>query len=300
MPTSRGNLSPAGILRPGLNTVFNEVGSAHKTEYTEIFKVEGSTKNYEEDAQIVMLGPTPTKPEGADTTFDDPIPNANQKRYTHLAYGIATRITHEATEDELYGQIKKVPAATARSDNYTIEQVAANVYNLGFTTATDINGVTIYNSTHASLGTSGTYDNSVTTAFGFTALQAMTNYFEGMTDNRGMVIATRPSLLVLPFNLRFTAREIFGTQKKPFTGDNEINSLLDEDLRWTVNHYLTSTTAWHTLGSNREVWPKFYWREKPSYRAWDHELSGDVMTRSYMRFSVGVTLALNMYGSTGV
>jgi hypothetical protein len=305
MAIARGSVSPAGFFEPGLRKIFMDVGSERPDEYTQIVNLESSTRRYEEDSEWVTLGPTPAKPEGTSTTFDDPLFNSNQKRYTHISYGLATRITHETVEDELYNQMNKIPAALARSNKELIEQSVANVFINGVTGGTelDINGETLFmNATGHSKLNGGNYDvNEVSTAFSFTGMQAMTNYFEGQTNDRGMVMHMAPAKIIIPTALRFTAREIFNSSLKPFTSDNEINSVMPElGMEMVcINHYLTSDTNWFVLGDNKEdMWPNFFWREKPSFKAFDDDLSGDIMNKTYLRFSVGVTKAVGMYAST--
>lgn len=308
MAVTRGTFSQAKLLEPGLNKIYEDAGAQHETEYTAYFNMKTSTRRYEEDSEVVMLGVTPTKAEGATTAFDDPIANPNQKRYVHVARGLATRITHEAIQDELYGIINKVPAALSRANDETMELSGINLFingfasGLGDASTNDINGEDIFHAGHSKLN-GGTYDaNSVTDAYGFTALQAASNYFEGQTNDRGLRMRMKMAHLILPFELRFIDREIWGSTQRPFTGDNEPNSLLAEGRPTTsFTHYSTSATAWWALGDNKEDhFPNWFTREAASFAADDDFLTRDVLNRTYMRYSLGVTKAVGMYGSTGV
>ena len=295
MATTRGTLSPAQLLEPGLRSVFNDVGNQREAEYTMFHNMLTSKRRFEEDAQFVMLAGTPLKPEGTATLFDDPVPNPNQKRYVHLARGLATRITHEAQEDELYGQVKKVPASMANSNLDTMEQSGINAFINGFTTEVDINGTSIFNNTHTLLDGS-TFDNLSSTAFSFTGVQEMQNYYEGLSNDRGLVIKATAALILIHPNNRYLAREIFQSNPRPFTADNTMNSI--EQTQWMTSHYATSQTNWFALGDNKEtMWPNWFQRESPTFFVWDDNITGDVLNRTYMRYSSGFTLAQGAFGS---
>ena len=294
MTLSRGSIT--NLLAPGLRKIYNDAAEMRKSEYTMRFNMLTSKRMYEEDSKFVGFGVTQSKPEGTNTLFDDPV-QGGTKRTTHNSFGLGFRVTREAADDELYNQINKSPKALADSNGELIEQSGANLFINGFTTELGIDGEPLFDAAHPKLGGVGTYDNLDSTAFSITGLQTMTNYYESATNDRGLHMAMRPGMIVIPHQLRFTAREIFGTAKKPFTNDNEVNSILDEDLNWTVNHFLTSATNWFVLPKNKSGYPNFYWRVKPEYDADDHFESGDMLNKTYMRFSLSATESQTLYAS---
>jgi hypothetical protein len=265
-----------------------------------MFNMLTSKRQYEEDIKFVGFGTTPAKPEGTNTLMDDPAISA-VKRYTHASFGLAFRVTHEAADDDLYGQINQLPADLANSNIELIEQAGANFFiNALAGTELGYDGAAIFANSHPRLGGGLAYDNLDSVAFSITGLQTMTNYFEGALSDRDRHMNLRPSTIIIPFQLRYTAREIFNTAKKPFTADNEINSLLDEDLSFMINHYLTSATNWFVLpdkSKKKGLWPNFFWREKPSYKAGDDFLSGDMLNKTFLRFSLGATEPRGLWAS---
>ena len=295
MTTTSGSIS---VLRaPGLRKIYNDAASARKAEYTQLFNMLTSKRAYEEDSKFIGFGITVAKPEGTNTVMDDPA-QGSTKRYTHNSFGMGFRVTREAHDDDLYTQINKLPKGLANSNNELIEQSGANLYINGLAgTELGLDGVAVFSNSHPRIGGGTAYDNLAADAFSITGLQAMTNYYESALNDRGLHIAMRPKLVVLPHQLRFTAREIFGTEKKPFTNDNEVNSILDEDLQWTVNHFLTSATNWFVLPTDKELWPNFFWRTSPEYKADDDFLSGDMLNKTFMRFSLGVSESQGLYAS---
>ena len=288
------------LLAPGFRKIYDETGMARPTEYTVFTNGNSSSRAYEEDHTHHGLGVTVPKPEGTNTLYDDPV-DGDTKRYTHLAYSLGFRITKEMWDDDLYSVMDKFPRMLRRSNDEQVEVDTTDILNNGFTTELAADGVAVYG-THT-YPNGDTYTNNVATDMSITALQTMTNYYENATNGRGLQMRMQPQLIIVAPELRFTMREIFNTTKaKPFTSDNEVNSILDEGLKWTVNHYLTDAEndAWFVMDDNKaDHWPNFFWREKASFQNGFDFDSGDAKFRTFYRYSRGVTLARGLYGSQG-
>lgn len=287
-----------------------------KEEFSYVFNIESSEKAYEDEFEFSGLGPMSEKPEGEALTYQDAI-QGGTKRYLHFTYGLGVRSSFELYDDDQYGLIKQVPKALARSAQFTKEQQAWNVFNLGFTTVTTSDGVSLFNNQHPLLGGAqatnigpgltnyvtapGTFPNrpAVDVDLSITALQLAINSFERMIDSQGMPMQVKPKTLIIPPELKWMAREMLGSPNKPFTANNEINSMLNEDLQYFVSHWLTSYSAWYLLADKSEHWLKFFWRKQL-----DEDFSDDFDTRSvkqvsFMRFSVGATSWIGTWGSNG-
>jgi hypothetical protein len=285
-------------------------------EYPFVFNVENSTKEYEDEWEFSGLGPMPEKPEAESLTYQD-AKRGGTVRYLHFTYGLGVRSSFELYDDDQYGIVKQIPKALARSAHFTIEQQAWNVFNLGFTSIKTTDGVSLFNPQHPLLGGTqatligpgltnlvyapGTYPNEPLqdVDLSITALQLAVQQFERMPDSQGMPIQVKPKYLVIPPELKFIAREILGSPHKPYTSDNEINSILNEDLRYFVGHYLVGFSPWFLTADKSETWLKFFWRKQL-----DEDFADDFDTRSikqvsFMRFSVGATSWIGVWGSNG-
>jgi len=290
-------------------------------EYSHVFNIETSTKAFEDEVEFSGLGPMPEKPEGESVSYQDAI-QGGTKRYQHYTYSLGVRSSWELYEDDQYGLIMQVPKALARSAHFTIEQQAWNVFNLGFAAPTTVNatiidGVSLFNNQHPLLGgasatniapgltniisAAGTYPNrpAVDVDLSITALQLCVNQFERLVDSQGMPIQLKPRTLVIPPPLKWIAREILGSSHKPYTADNEINSILNEDLKYFVGHYLTSDSAWFMLCDKSEHSLKFFWRKQLDERFSDDFDTYSIKQVSGMRFSVGATSWIGTWGSNG-
>jgi phage major head subunit gpT-like protein len=308
----------AQLMAPGVHKNFVQFLDTfqREEEYSKVFNIESSDKAFEDEVEFAGLGPMPEKTENDATSYSDAV-QGGTKRYVHLTYALGCRTSFELYEDDQYGIIKQVPKALARSARFTKEQVAWNVFNNGFTTQTTTDGISLFNNVHPLLGgpgatgsapgltnvitTAGTYPNRPSTDadLSFTALQLMINQFERLVDAQGLPIAVRPSMLIIPPELKFIARELLGSSGKPYTADNEINALVGEDLTYMVSHYLTSQSAWFALTPKEGHQIKFFNRKDI-----DVDYDDDFDTRalkqvSFMRFSVGATSWLGTWGSNG-
>lgn len=285
-------------------------------EYSTVFNIENSTQAFEDEVEMAGLGAMPEKPEASSAIYDDLI-QGGTKRYVHLTYALGSRASWELIEDDQYGIIKQVPKAHARSAMFAREMVSWNVFNLGFSTITTTDGVSLFNTQHPLLGGSaatnlgpglgnviyaaGTYPNrpSPDVDLSFTAVQLMVNQFERMVDSQGIPVRVKPRCILIPPELKFIAREILGSPGKPYTADNELNSLLGEDLKFRVVHYLTSQSAWFAVADKEGHQLKFFDRHPI-----DTDYDDDFDTRStkvltFQRFSAGATSWVGVWGSNG-
>lgn len=222
------------LLAEGLRTVLFEKFDSYPEEYKQIFNVQESKKSEEKDSAISGFGAMHIKEEGDPVFFDDPV-QGYDVTYTHVTYALGFRVTREMWEDDLYGKIKKMPRALAKSARHTIEQTAANIFNNGFTSGVGGDGKYLFATDHPLVG-GGTYANRPAIAADLTvsSLQAAIQNMEETVDDRGLILAIKPKLLVVPPALKWTARELLDSALKPYTADNEKNAFLDEDLNYFV------------------------------------------------------------------
>ena len=287
-------------------------------EYSYVFNIEESDAAFEDEVEFSGLGPLQVKLEGTAIQYQDIVQGATY-RYLHTPWGLGVRASWELVKDDQYRLINQAPKCLARSAHFVREMQSWNVINLGFTTQTTIDGVTLFNSQHPLLGgtqatnigpglilgtniyAAGTYPNRPGTDIdlSFTGIQTAINMYERLIDSQGLPIAMKPRYLIIPPELKWVAREILGSPNKPYTTDNEINALIKEDLMYFVCHYTTSLTAWFLVGEKDSHTLKFMNRENL-----EEDFSDDFDTRTIkqiatMRFSTGATNWIGTWGSNG-
>lgn len=311
----------AQLLAPGVHHNFVEWLDTfqREEEYSKVLNIENSKKAFEDEVQFAGLGPMPEKTENDSVSYTDAV-QGGTRRYIHLTYALGCRTSFELYNDDQYNIIKQVPKALARSARFTKEQVAWNVFNKGFTATTGTlttDGLSLFHNQHPLLGgtvatntapgitnvigATGTYPNRPATDadLSFTALQLMINQFERLPDSMGLPIMVKPTMLVIPPELKFIATELLGSSGKPYTSDNEVNALQGEDLTFMVGHYLTSQSAWFALASKENHQLKYFNRH-PIDADYDDDFDTRALKQiSFMRFSVGATHWLGTWGSNG-
>ena len=289
MPSRSAGFS--NLIAPEIHEVFFNKYKQYPDEYAQVFNLEDSSHAYEEDIEVAGLGQFVSKPEGTSVTYDDPF-QSGRKRYTHTTFGLGFRVTNELYNDDLYGVIKRMPQALARSAHQTIEVQAWNVFNNAINSTIQIgfDGQPLISTTHLNIKqTGGPYTNSLSTAadLSVTSLQQAIQILEQTTDDRDLNLMLKPKLLVVPVVQKWMARELLHSEYKPQTADNEINSLQDEELSYLVAHYLTGTHEWFLLSDKAEHYLKFFWRQKMKLDNDDDFDTGDAKFKATMRFSVG-------------
>jgi len=299
MTTFRSNMS--NLVADGLRTILFDKYNSRPKEYTKIFNIYSSKKKQEKDSAVSGFGLMPEKNEGQSIIYDDPV-QGYDVTYTHITYGMGFRVTREMWEDDQYGKIKKMPRALARSAHHTVEQECANIFNYGFVTTYNSGGdaKALFATDHTLTG-GGALGNEpdVSADLTVSSLQAAIKAMEEKTDDRGLLLAVKPRLLVVPPALKWTARELLGSKLKPYTADNEINAFEDEDLLYSVWHYLTDDDAWFLLADKDDHELNFFWRRKlDSSHDGDFDTE-DLKFKATMRFSVKWSDWRGAYGSPG-
>jgi len=286
------------LLEPGFREILFQVWDMYPEEYSKVFNMLKSTKKKEMDSGISGLGSMPEKVEGGNIAYDVPILGWDVT-YTHVTYGLGFRVTREMYEDDLYATMAKMPKALARSAAYTVEVVAAAVLNNAFTVAGGGTRNEYLCATNHVLSGGGTEQNKLTTDadLAVTSLETAIGNIEETVDDKGLLMALRCRRLIIPHQLKWVARELLGSDKKPYTANNEINALLDEDLTYFVYHYLTDPDAWFMLSDRHEL--NFFWRRPLDFGQGEDFDSEDAKYKSTMRFSVGWTDWKGIFGSPG-
>lgn len=289
------------LYAPGLRKVIFESYTYMPTEYDKFLNVQSSDVMYVEDYKMGGFGSVPTKAEGSPIVYDDPVPGG-KIRYEWTPYGKGFRITHEAQEDDRYGQMRKLSVSLGRAFRNQTEIIGASVLNNAFTTSGGFDSTYLCSTAHTLLR-GGTARNkpAANVDLSVTSLQDALIDFERVTDESGVPVMIRPKWLVVPPELAPMAREILGSQFKPYTSDNEINVIQQYGLGLIVSHYLTlGNGVWFVLANKGEHDMQFFWREKFSTDAADDFDTGDGKMKGYMRCAASWGDWRGVWGSPGV
>jgi len=288
------------LYAPGLRKQIFESYTYAPEQYSQFLNVMSTDVQYLDDYYMGGFGSVPTKAEGASIVYDDPVPGG-QVRFQWTAYGKGFRITHEAQEDERYGQMRKMATAMGRSFHNQTEIVGASILNGAFAAGfSGFDGVAMCATNHPLLrGGTARNEPSTPVDLSVSALQDAMVDFHRFVDESGVPILIQPRFLVVaPENLPL-AQEILGSSQKPFVADNETN-ILQGWLTPIVSHYLTSTNDWFILADKANHDMQYFWREKFSTDTSDDFDSGDGKMKGYMRCGVGYGDWRGTWGSPGL
>jgi hypothetical protein len=294
----------AALTTPDLYRVFLSVGEDMPAEYSMWCNTADMPWNPMTDREVAGLRSLVAKPEGTRFPLDEATVG-NARTITAVPYASALEFTWEGFRDELYGVIKDLVAQLSRASREQLEIEAHKLLNNAFssTAARDLgfDGDVLISTTHTGIdGVDRT--NRPASAIGFSqlALQEAVQRMHSLTNESGMRQRLNlASFIISPDNL-FTAREILGSPAKPFTANNEINSLVAEEFSWMVDHYLTTSTAWYGLASKASHDLFLYFRDHPMFDSFDDPWTKNAVYVVYQRDVSAFSAWRGVDGDAGV
>jgi len=292
-------------LLPGLNALFGLEYEKYGEQHAEIYETESSDRSFEEETKLSGFGAAPVKNEGSAIAYDN-AQEAFTARYTHETIAMGFSITEEAVEDNLYDSLStRYTKALARAMAYTKQVKAAAILNTAFTGSgnpTYGDGQVLCSTAHP-LVSGGTNSNRPTTGADLneTSLEAAVIQIAAWTDERSLLIAARPSKLVIPPALQFVATRLLETELRVGTADNDLNALKNNGSipgGYTVNNYLTDTNAWFLMTDVPNGLKHFV--RTPMQTSMDADFdTGNARYKARERYSFGVSDPLGIFGSPG-
>jgi len=290
-------------LLPGLNALFGLEYAKYGEEHKEIYETETSERSFEEETKLSGFSAAPVKNEGSAISYDN-AQEAWTARYTHETIAMGFSITEEAVEDNLYDSLSsRYTKALARGMAYTKQVKAAFVLNNAFSGGPTYGDGVVLCSTAHPLISGGVNSNRPTTGSDLneTSLENAVIQIAGWTDERGLLIASKPRKLIIPPALQFVATRLLETELRVGTADNDINALKNNGSipeGYTVNHYLTDTNAWFLCTDVPNGLKHFV--RTPMTTGMDGDFdTGNVRYKARERYSFGVSDPLGIFGSPG-
>jgi hypothetical protein len=290
-------------LLPGLNALFGLEYARYGEEHKEIYDTETSERSFEEETKLSGFTAAPVKNEGSAIAYDNG-QEAWTARYNHETIAMGFSLTEEAIEDNLYDSLSaRYTKALARSMAYTKQVKAANVLNNGFSAGyTGGDGKTLFATDHP-LISGGVNSNTPSTQADLneTSLENAVIQIAAWTDERGLLIAAKPTKLIVPPSLQFVATRLLETELRVGTADNDINAIKNNGSipgGYTVNNYLTDNNAWFLCTDVPNGMKHFV--RTPMSTGMDGDFdTGNVRYKARERYSFGFSDPLGMFGSQG-
>ena len=289
------------LIDPSLRKIYVETGKERPLEFPIVMNTQDMEWNPITDRNFAGLGTMPTKPEATQFKMDDPIAGTT-KVYTAVAYGMGFEVSWEMWRDDMFGFMQTLARELGRASRNRQEVQAWSVYNNAFNTSfTGFQATTsLCSTTHTGLdGTVSTNRPAVEVGVSVTGIQQAVENFEGMVNERNLPWLKTPSMVIIDPANKWVTREVLASSGKPFTADNEFNSLLEEDLGWMVSHYITTATNWfvQSMKGEHDLW--FMWRDHPMMDSFDDERTKTAVFTSYQRHTEGFGEWRGIWGSSG-
>jgi hypothetical protein len=187
-------------LMPGVRKFFGAGYDRYAPEYTKIFDVMTSDKNFEDMVNQYGMGLGAIIPEGTDVGFDY-IGNGPQKRFVHVKYGKGFIITEEAIADNVYmNPMQMASKSMGEGMRQTKETVHANILNRANNSSyLGYDGVEFSSAVHVR-SKGGTYSNEAAAASNLNelALEQAVIDISKFKDDAGLNLQAFGELLIIP------------------------------------------------------------------------------------------------------
>lgn len=294
-----GRADFADLLTPGFREIYDDKFTEKPMVMDSLFHVNTSEKADEKDSSISGFGLAVVTGEGAPVDYEDPI-QGYDVTYSHLKYTKGFKITREMYDDDLYGIMKKRPAALGKSMRRTAENLAASVFNNAFSTSfVGGDAKPLLSTIHprSDGGTAQSNASSTSITLSETNLETGRLALKKALDEKGQIIDLSADTIVVPVELEKTAHLIIDSTMRQGTADNDMN-FYKGTLKIVPWQYLTSTTAWFLLDSSEHEL-NWFWRKRPEFKNDDLFDTDIAVYKSAMRLSKGFSDWRGVWGSKG-
>ena len=298
MTTLRANFGD--LLTPGFRKIFDDNFKEVPSTMEKLFHVNTSDKDTEKDSAVTGFGYPVLTPEGGNTDYEDPI-QMYDVTYTHVKYTKGFKVSREMWEDDLYNIIKKKPAALGRSFRRWQERSAALIFNRAFNSSyLGGDSQELISTVHPRADGGTAQSNASATGITLTEanLETAINAMRDQRDDKGMFIDVMPDTLLVPIQLRKTARLITESPYRQGTADNDSNIYKGE---FKVIDWLFmdgSATQWFLIDSSQHEL-NWFWRVKPEFKQDDSFDTDMALYKARARWSNGWSDWRGFWGSRG-
>ena len=252
----------ANALNPQFSKLYQDGVMKVEPQFDVVFDVLTSKQSYEKRGGLTGFGLIPQKTKGANAT-ELTMVQKDSKTFTHATYAAYARIEKEVSDDDLSGELNKIPTLLGVSARETVELLTAGFVDL-FQTNTCADGKAIIATDHPRKGDNGTWSNRPATnaALSVTSLEAGLTLMRQTVDDWGNPKPLFPTMLVIPGMNEFTSIQLLKNMEKSGTTNRDINAIRERGLKSVIWDYLQLSGSWYLMTDPTERQLLFYWREK--------------------------------------
>lgn len=301
MRANYGDLYGADML-PVLEELFMNELEQYQGVRDQVFKVVQHDRDIWQSSEINDMPLFTSVAEGADYTFSKADPG-NSKTLTPSKYGRGFSVSEEMVDDGKYDLVGLMVRKLASSGRETQEIAAMNVFNNGFSTELAHDGLPVFDAAHETGASTFRNKLSVASDLTETSLQtALTDFETVFVGSSGIIKRIRPKIiLVHPSNKR-NAIELVGSELKPGSSNNNINSIRQDGLVVVSSPHLTDPDAWFLCASPEETGLRIVERKPLETKAAGADvgfINDSILYKARYREAIGVTHAYGILGTPG-
>lgn len=242
------------LLRPGLRKNFLDEWEAYDPEYPQFLKTDSTT--LPEQAATIMTGPSRLYEIGDGEGITYEVAKIGPKvMAVDKEFGLGFGVSKKTMEDDQYGKANSSAKWLAHAGRMTSEYRSAALLDDAFAGSTykGIDGLSLVNSAHTLINSSVTIANTPTTQIGLsvTGITACLDLYQQMKDENGDPIKLFPTKLIIGNNAGDLHRaiQIFGSDKEPFTAENQDNAIKKRmgNITPVISHFKASSKSYFLI-----------------------------------------------------
>lgn len=288
---------------PVLELLFDNEFSRHPSLRQTLFNVRGTDRDIWQSSELHDLQKFNQMTEGEDYDFVSQKQGSN-KTLVVKKFGLGVSFSEELIADGKFDMVAMAIRKLASSGAETQEVDAMNIFNNGFTTEQSWDGVSVFNTAHA-LPQGGSYRNKLSVAADLSPSSLETSLIDfekQFIGDGGEIKNIRAKVLLVPTELKRTAKEIVGSALKADTADNNMNPFLEDGLRVVSSPHLTDSDAWFLLADPMDTGLQIIQRQPMQTKAAGPDVgffNDSIYYKASYREEIGVTYAYGVYGTEG-
>ncbi len=299
----RGNFSHqfGASALPALEELFRWELSQHPSRREQLFQIKKTDRDIVQSSEIADLPLFSQMAEAEDYSYNRMRQGAS-KTSTILKYGLGFSISEEAIDDGKIDLVADGIRKMAKSARESQEIQAMATFNNGFSTVTTADGVALFSTAHTNPSGS-TFRNRMSTDADLSqsSLDSVLSDFDTeFIGDTGIIYTMKPKVLLVHPDSKRYAMELVGSELKPDSADNNLNSLKSDGLQVVASAHLTDADAWFVLADKADTGLRIYSRKGIETKS-EEVFSNDSMRfKSRYREIVSAEHALGVFGSSGL
>lgn len=273
------------LLSKDFEKIFFDNYRRHDKEWQRTAKVSTSNSAYHREGELLGLTGFQEAGEGQPVPFEQ-FTQGPEKTTYFTEFKLGLQVTQVMHEDDQTGYMRQGIQELGKAAAYTQDLKFWDLLNSGGTAGSivGLNGEILFpGGGQPLLGQAGgTYANIVNGSLSKTTLEAGLDLFEGMVNENGIPVAMGPPYkLLIPYQLKWKAKELLLTQADPESANNTINTVNDEGISYEICHFLTDPNTCFLVAADHDL--RHIWRRNVSFKSWDDPNTGNAIFKGDYR-----------------